>query len=240
MKKRIFKKPLYYGGFVFIMISFAMVLMSTKDRPQPDGDSTPCESLAGDDARIRINVDPFGSSANFFRNDGFQDFVPSQNDLRVLDGDPAGFLSQEDRYYCIVTVTSPQCADWVWEAALSNDNRDNDIMDIRVPPEGFDTRINVVYYEIADFPVTGTDFNRPGLLGEGGVRVIYEATETFLGAPGLLGNPPEPINLFATDTDVEGIEICEFFCDGDYDIGKGIMGDVLEDYGSINTLINNR
>lgn len=238
MKRSKMTDVLSFAGMAFVLCGLVFSLSSKSD-DIPIGDE-PCETLAGDPARIRIAVDAFGSSANPFRNNNFQDYVPN-NDLRLLDSDPAGFISEEDQYYCVVTVTSPQCADWVWEAALSNANRDGDVMDIIVPPDGFDTRINVVYYEVADFPVTPIDFNQAGLFGEQGIRVIYEATETFLGAPGLAGSPPEPIELFATDNDAQSIDICDF-CDGDIDWGdgKGVAGNILEDYGSINTLIESR
>ncbi len=225
-------------GFI---LSGMVITLSSKD-DDIGNDGPPCETLAGDDARIQILFEP---TANFdqFRAPGFAGFIPSP-DLRFGDA-PGGFLldrDEADEYYCVVTVTSPQCVDWIWEEALTLENSNgNGRMDIKVPPDGYDTRIEVKYYEISDSPATTQNFNVP----LNASRVIYSFVRTYLGAPGIPPLAPEPVFLDVSDFEEIGI-LCDanpFLCgDTDWDIGKGSanLDDVLDDYENINTFIHNR
>ena len=226
MKKLKFKGFLTSLVFLFLLGSIFVSLSSkakNEDELYNDGQ---CSEVLDTPAQLQINFST--ESFDFARNSAYQGFIPSP-DLRWGDAKGiGGFLSQTNKYYCSVTITSPQCISYHKDFVLSSNNSDgNGKIDVLVPSKpsaGIETTIRVEYFEVADAPHTPHDFN-VGANPTVSTRLMYTFEETYQGAPGT--NVPQPISLSSS-----------FLVspDGTFDIGKNFAP---EDYESINDFINN-
>ncbi|MBC9796754.1 hypothetical protein [Sinomicrobium weinanense] len=192
MKK---KASIFSTTFIVFVLCILVLTLSSKD-PSDDifGPSTPCGELAGDEVYIQLNfAQP--QAFNQYRQSSYQGFIPTP-DVRTSGG-PAGSLNDNDKYYCKVTVTTPQCTDWLWERILSNDNHyGSGKMKITIPPDGYDANIEVSYYETFDDPYNSHDFNKGSSYG---TRLVYKFEQLYLN--GWSGNIPQPVELYPTHLD---------------------------------------
>lgn len=126
--------------------------MSSKDKVDPNGGGSINCNADSITRQITINFgDP--NSANQWRKPNFQGHVPS-NDLR-FGTPPALLMSEKDKWYCNVTITSPQCPDFLFQHVLVNANN---VINIHLPGDA-DFHVAVRYYETFDAPNNIFDFN---------------------------------------------------------------------------------
>lgn len=218
------RKPLFAFCLAGMAIVLTLTLNSFKSNLPDEEPDSPCktrEKIGSTDAQIQINFD--ATSFNFARASNYQGYIPNP-DLRFSGGTPAGSMAEYTKYYCVITVTTPQCLDWVWEQALdSNNSNGTGKVNIKIPPasEGWDSTIEVIYFEIHDFPHTGIDFNYPN----NPLSVRYSFEQTYQGPVGT--NVPQPITLYA-----DGLWTRDPYAGG----GKGFK---LSDYGTVNEYLMN-
>lgn len=208
---------------LFFLASFlsSLLFVTTSKSPDDLEFSDDCDNIEGkgDNVRIQINVDQYSFSQ--YRSSTYQNYIPTP-DLRT-SGSPGGVLSEHDKYYCFVTVTCPQCEDWIWEEALSTSNSNGTgKMNIKIPPEGYDATIEVEYYEVTDDPPQ-PPFNSSALVGN---RLKYKFEQTYQNGFG--NSVPQPVfpapvglKIFGTDASGWNKEFVE-----------------MEDYSGVNEYIN--
>lgn len=184
------------GLFTTLLLCLMVFSLSSKTDPSDWYDYKPCETTINNDlctGKIRLTFDGFAN--NPYRKPTFETFVP-RPDVRFGDFPPASSLSQKNNYYCSVIVTTDGCSKWEWSKVFDGNSN---VMDIKLPPSGYNVKLKVTYYERSENfdsstgPVT-VDFNR----NEGtsiATRVVYKYERTFLG--GFCGSAPEPLNLIA-------------------------------------------
>lgn len=201
-----------------LIVSGLLFTLSSKGTDIDDiPDPVYCEELEGTAAQIQINFHP--TSHNAYRASGYVGYIPTP-DLRT-SGNPAGTSAEADKYYCIVTVTTPQCSDWIWERALTlNNSNGTGKMDVMFTPadQNWDTVVRVTYYEIMDFPTTPINFNSSG----SAMSVEYVFEHQYQGIPTV----PQPIQLYATGTVVRGVP------------GDGGKNYNIGDYGNVNDYLD--
>lgn len=157
------------------MIVITGIIVTLISGKSPDLNSTPCHNERSSEATITIRLPngPFN-----FRNPGFEYYIPTP-DLRTSSSNhiPARWLTETNNFYCMVTVTAPNCPTWSWEGALAPENRTNHNMKIKMPHPTYIATVQVEYYETGEVQ-GGLQFNqpRPGDYFNSPTRVKYVGT----------------------------------------------------------------
>ncbi len=190
MKKKI---SIFFGSISLVVVCLAMMFSLTSKRPPNfEEPPIPCDDQIRDNmgtAFLQINFDP--SAQNPFRRAGYESYIPSP-DIRFGDIDGTGFGVSDVEYACSVTLTSPQCSEWVWTGFMSDQNTTSGgKMTIPMPPSNYDLNVKVEYSEKGESN-KDPNFNIP-LNGNDFTSVVYTFEMTYLG--GWSSNIPQPIYL---------------------------------------------
>lgn len=220
------KKYKYYTLIMIFLVGFSLSFSLSSKNP-PTTNQFNCTDAPIEDAQIQINFSPESYGNLGFttqRSDFFQGYIP-QIDLRNgsnISSSTAGSLLETTKYYCVVTVTSPQCSNFEWTKVMDETNAtSNGLMDIKVLGDGADTFLKVEYFEVMSGEGTEPQFNK-----ENNTRLKYNFDFEYFG--GLVTSVPQPISLnpsflFDRFGDIQGI-----------DFGKNQS---FGDYGSVNNYI---
>jgi len=217
----------------FILFSMGMLglvfTLSSKDPVDPQETASLCGDAVVVTQQIQINFDAFSNASNARdqqRDDVWQGYIPS-TDLRfssnIADA-AAGSLLESTKYYCVVTVTAPQCDDYIWTGVMDATNATSSgLMDIEVLSNdgSIDTFLKVEYFEVASGFGGEPQFNRVD-----NSRLKYNFEFEYFG--GLVTNNPEPIQLFP------GLLVNNFGDAVGIDSGKNYD---FGDFGSVNNYI---
>lgn len=168
---------------------------------------TPCDEVIGqgDSRTIRIAFNE-AQNPNPFRKTGYEGYFPSP-DLRWGNFPGATALSSlanpfiTNNYFASVTITSPQCDKWEWKKVFDASNgNSNGEMNVKIPIDGYDARVQIKYYERRDSSLGAQDFNIDGLsnaCGSGNsTRVLYSFDYVFLNGWG--NSVPQPMTMIPT------------------------------------------
>lgn len=190
MKKNL--KKLLVMSLVLFGTSVFLIMLSSKAEFDPY--EVQCQDLQPLSGKIQIN---FPITANSYRNTNFEYYVPFP-DMRNGNA-PGQWRHESNKYFCLVTVTSPNCSQWSWEQALDlNNSNGTGRMDIKLAPQGYSSTIKVEYWERGD-DLNGSnniDFNKPPTeTWANASRVKYQFQQTFQGWGS--SNAAQPINLTA-------------------------------------------
>ena len=190
MKKNL--KKLLFVCFVLLVTSVFFITLSSK--AEFVDNVIPCQELQPLNGKIQIN---FPITANSFRNPNYEYYIPFP-DLRN-GNEPGQWRHESNKYFCLVTVTSPNCSQWSWEKAMDlNNSNGSGRMDIKVAPQGYSSTIKVEYWERGD-DLGGSnsiDFNKPPFeTWANASRVKYQYQQTFQGWGS--SSVAQPINLTA-------------------------------------------
>ena len=217
-------KKITFALFGVITISSALFFLMSMKQYNPY--NVPCEERPARDARIKIL---FSLAPYQFRTAGNEYFIPSP-DLRWGDA-PGNWVHESDKYFCLVTITSPNCPAYNWQQALTSSGIGSNGMAVKLPPEGYDVTLKVEYWEKGDANVPGfnlapTDsstFFGPYIKS----RLKYTFQQTYLGGWG--SSIPQPVYLNVTSNN-------GYFDNGDiiFEGGKTAAGDL----SSLNEYIN--
>ncbi|PKP25861.1 MAG: hypothetical protein CVU03_05880 [Bacteroidetes bacterium HGW-Bacteroidetes-2] len=172
MKK---KRIAFIVGLLTLGIYFSIAFtMSSFDKNDPGGGNNAGCTDPPLTRSITLNFDS-PNDANWARQPNFQGFVPSE-DLR-FGAIPALMLMIRNKWYAMVTVTSPQCPDFSFQYVLQTGSQ---VVSIQVPPADFEFHLEVVYWETYDAPYHNFDFNitptYPGETNAGRLKHIFEYT----------------------------------------------------------------
>jgi hypothetical protein len=220
------KSKFYFLPMLFLLVFSLSFVFSSKD-PNPPTNPFNCSNASIEDTQIQINFSPTASGnsgMNLFREHSYQGYIP-QIDLRFgpnISTSAAGSLLSNTKYYCVVTVTSPQCSNFEWIAVMDETNAtSNGLMDIKVLGDGADTFLKVEYFEVLSGAGSAPQFNKIN-----NTRLKYAFDFEYFG--GLVTNLPEPISL-------NPISLVNQ--DGDFQGGGYGKQLGFGDYGSINNYI---
>lgn len=217
-----------------LVISVMMFTLTSKGEPDFGG-SLPCDQEIGegDSRKLRISFNE-GANPNPFRKIGYEGYIPSP-DLRWGDFPGSPMLSSlsnpmlTNNYYVSVTISSPQCNEWEWKRVFDSSNgNSNGVMDVKIPVDGFDTRVQIKYYERRDLSMGAPDFNIDGSPNNCGLgsstRVLYTFDQVFLNG---WGSTTQPMTMIPTsNTDLTCL-----------DVQGGKYGG-MQDYNSANEFID--
>ena len=194
IKFRIMKKNIIYLLIIIFLGGFGMTyVLSSKTRPPTS--SFDCSQANNENVQIQINFSsesngPMGFTKS--RDDFYQGYIPTP-DLRWgsnISNSAAGSLIEQTKYYCVVTVTSPQCQDWQWTRVMDETNAtSNGLMDIEVLGDGADTFLEVTYFEVLSGSGGEPQFNTLD-----NTRLRYHFSFEYFGGLGS-SNVPQPIFL---------------------------------------------
>ncbi len=215
-------------SFLTIALLLSAIAFSTSSKADPNpSPSKPCDEDISDnldEAYIQVNFEALNKIP--FRKSGKELFIPSP-DLRW------GNLTKDDKphskkdYNCVVTLSSPQCPNWVWSEKMTDKNTTSSgKMKIVMPPVGYDVTLQVVYKEIYDDPLTaGKDFNK-AIDNVNSTSVVYTWEMTYLGGWG--PDIPQPVFLYPTGHEKN----CDDF--GCVTTGKKAE---IQDFGGVNAYL---
>lgn len=229
-----------YFSFVpilgILVFSMFMFTLTSKDDFDPSG--PPCENQDGQFRTLNINF----NDAEFpvpYRKSIHEFFIPTP-DLRFgnVPGAPTlvnafDITTNElaNNYYAAITITSPQCENWEWQRVF--DGFSNGDMQVVIPEEGFDARVEIKYYERTD--QNGyTDFNE-GLNNNCGQnrpsRILYTSSELVF--DGFWDN-----NSTKVFTMIPSGQIDTFSCFDGTGVDLGPKSVEMADYNSVNEFID--
>ncbi|MCF6308491.1 MAG: hypothetical protein L3J09_11110 [Flavobacteriaceae bacterium] len=158
--------------FICCYLSIAFTLSSFDKVEDPDCDLETIER------QIAINfVNP--NDANWARETNYQGWIPGE-DLRSGTS-PGLMLMVRDKWFCKITVTSPQCSDYIFETVLLTGSS---VANLTIPSES-DFYIEVIYYETFDAPHAPFNFNIPAAGGGSGSdagRLLWVHDEYYMSA----------------------------------------------------------
>lgn len=165
---------------MFIFSIIAIILIAWKEYEPDVAPTVNCEDLEKRDAKISIN---FNAYPNPFRETGFEYYIPSP-DIRWGDT-PGTTIFDETQFSCTIKVTSPNCPNFYWYRAIENiTNFSGNIVNIKLPPSGYDAQVNVTYIERGENFST-QNYNKPAYDNFGNQknysRIRYEFQMTYLG-----------------------------------------------------------
>ncbi len=212
--KKIIK--IFSGAFGIFALCALMFSLSSKS--EPNLSSNQCANLEGDNARIQLY---FPAVNNPFRNPGYENYIPSP-DLR--NGDFPGGSTGVDatNYYCSIVVTTPRCPNWEYRRVFDASNGDsNGLVNIKIAPDGFDTVLEVTYWERLD-DNTNPDFNVNNLIGS---AAEYKHKVTYFN--GWDPSRTQPVDLVPVGMILRGV---------DGSVNKSAIPD---DFSSVNDFIDN-
>lgn len=213
----------------------AMLTLTSKSPDNVIDEPTPCDEVIGegDSRKIRIAFNE-AQNPNPYRKTGYDGYIPSP-DLRW--GNFPGALavsslsdpSLTSNYFASVTITSPQCDKWEWKRVFDASNgNSNGEMDIKIPVDGYDARVQIKYYERRDAYLSAPDFNIDGPSNSCGTgnstRVLYTFDQVFLNGWG--SSIPQPMTMIPTSNSA-------LTC---VDVSNKDVG--MQDYSSINEFID--
>lgn len=216
------KKKSVYLSITFL--TFVLLFFLVISWKQPDlVESPPCSNIQNRTKQITIL---FPAEPRAYRKPGYEYYIP-ESDI-VWNSTPALSSMDATKWFCIVTVTSPQCNGYSWEQAASPQNLDGNKMTIQIPPNGYSFTVNVYYKEQSDSGST-PDFNQDLLPLYNYSRGTYRYNRTFQSAWGNVSQPIylDPHGLLGVDWNLQGIDA------GGWDKSLGLRD------GGINFAINN-
>ena len=187
-----FRKNFLVKSFALILLSVVMFALSSKSKEPKGGfgggSGSACDNISQANFTVNIAFDP-ASTANGYpsRNDFYEFYIP-QNDIRNGYSSPASDLTNGSSYYCLVTVTSPQCPSFSWSGRVTSSNGADGSMTIKVPDKAVETRIKVEYYEAC----------ANGVWAPNNTRLKYVREKNFLSSP--VGFPSETFFLIPAGT----------------------------------------
>lgn len=181
------KTNLALKTFLMFICILAVFFISGKEY-DPSRDYN-CEDYPTRSGKISIN---FNAGTNPYRNSSYQYFIPDP-DMRYNDIPGQNFFDQT-KFTCTVSITSPNCSSFQFNKAFENPGN---ILDVELPPQGFDVVVKVTYIERGEDNST-FDFNKPAFGFAGNQtnysRVHYSAQQSFFSGA-LSGGFPQPIFL---------------------------------------------
>jgi len=228
-------KKLNFFTVLTTVLLFSVMMFTLTSKGDPDfSDPEPCDEVIGegDSRTLRIAFNE-AQYPNPFRKVGYDGYIPSP-DLRWNDFPGAPMLSSLSdpfmvtNYYASVTITSPQCDEWEWKRVFDASNgSSNGEMDVKIPVDGYDVRVQIKYYERNDSSLSAPDFNIDGpsnSCGSGNsTRVLYTFDQVFLNG---WGNIPQPMTMIPTsNTALTCVDV-----QGKYS--------TMQDYDSVNNFID--
>jgi hypothetical protein len=189
-----------------LLLSVMMFTLTSKGDPD-FSDPKPCDEVIGegDSRKIRIAFNE-AQNPNPFRKSAYEGYIPSP-DLRLGNFPGASALSSladptmTNNYFVSVTITSPQCDEWEWKRVFDTSNgSSNGEMDVKIPIDGYDARVQIKYYERRDSALGAPDFNIDGSSNSCGTgsstRVLYTFDYVFLNGWG--SSIPQPMTMIPT------------------------------------------
>lgn len=161
-------------AFLFI-VGFAFVFTLSSGSKDRNFDTPKANCNDETDWRI-VLVFPDESSGYTGRASTYENYLPI-SDMRNHSQDIGQSLLEVDKYYCVVTVTSPSCSDYSKSYRPTKRNGDTGNLTIKVPQyEPYN--IKVEYYEAAGaFPWAISSYI--------GKRRKYSKTKTYIGVSGV-------------------------------------------------------
>ena len=218
-----------------LLLSVMMFTLTSKGGPD-FSDPKPCDEVIGEgDTRIIRIAFNEAQNPNPFRKTGYNGYIPSP-DLKGGDFPGAPALSSlfdpslTSNYFVSVTITSPQCDEWEWKRVFDASNgSSNGEMDVKIPIDGYDARVQIKYYERRDSSLGTPDFNKDvssNSCGAGNsTRVLYSFDYVFLNGWG--SSIPQPMTMIPTsNTALTCVDI----------LGGKSSG--MQDYNSVNEFID--
>lgn len=220
-----------------LLLSIMMLTLTSKAPDDVFNEPTPCDEIIGegDSRQIRIAFNE-SQYPNPFRKSSYTGYIPTP-DLRTGYFPGAAMMShfqsaESSKYYAVVTITSPQCDAWEWREVFDSTNgNSNGVMNVKIPIDGYDARVQIKYYERIDAYSGAPDFN----LDVGGSclnssRVLYSFDYVFLNGWG--GNIPQPMTMIPASNTTIG---CPPGLSDDYGIVNKSPN--MSDYNSVNQYI---
>lgn len=202
------RKLKFFTALMSVLVLSAMMFtLTSKADPDFSDPDEPCDEVIGlgDSRTIRISFNE-AQNPNPFRKTGYDGYIPSP-DLRWGDFPGAPMLSSASEpfmvsnYYASVTITSPQCDEWEWKRVFDASNgSSNGEMDVKIPIDGYDARVQIKYYERNDSMLDAPDFNIDGPSNTcdsgNSTRVLYTFDQVFLNGWG--SSIPQPMTMIPT------------------------------------------
>lgn len=210
-----------FSGALGVFVLCAL-MFSLSSKSEPNLSSNACANLEGDDTSIQLY---FPGGSNPFRNPGYEFYIPSP-DLRNGDFPGAGTTGDDKNYYCSVVVTTPRCPNWEYRRVFDASNgNSNGRMNIKIAPDGYDTVLEVTYYERIEDNTT-PDFNKQiSNVAIANTKVVFKHKATYFN--GWSPSTTQPIDLVPSSQRV-----------GDRDL-QGNKSAISGDFNSVNDFIDN-
>jgi len=200
------KKLKFFTALVTILFFSVMMFTLSSKAPDFTNETQSCAEIIGEgDSRSLYITFNEAAYPNPFRKSSFEGYIPSP-DLRLGDFPGAPMLSSmsdlslTSNYYVSVTITSPQCDEWEWKRVFDASNgSSNGKMNVKIPSDGYDARVQIKYYERRDAYLSTPDFNLDvgsNACGFGdSTRVLYTFDQVYMGG---WGSITEPMTMIPT------------------------------------------
>ncbi len=177
--------------FLFLFtLKFTLSSSNKWDEPETPI-PTDCDRVNHDEdetTNIHINFRNEGGHINIpYRNSGYDTYIPTKDLRNGYPNPETSLANNNDSYYCIIEVTTPDCSNWDWSTRIPNGGSGN--VEIHLPrgENIWDVRLVIKYYEKCSNGTYSTNYST--------LQYGYESSNI---TGFLYGNPTTFIELIPT------------------------------------------